>query len=247
MGARLRPVASRPVRVWGLLSWYDERPDWLTQAVESVAPLVDGVIAVDGPYPLTAHDSNASPREQAAALTEACEKHGLEFHLHAPGALAEVDKRAYMFRVALSAADPMRDWFLILDGDMWMGAESWPERARWHLEHAEHHVAEITFHNLDPQIDGNPKVRAFRSLFRAIPGLTVDGNHATYTVPDFEGERLLMWQAIGDRQPVPALNLSSHIHLYHRPHLRDQPRQALRVNYYDRRATANIESVPTYE
>lgn len=234
------------MKIWCLLSWWDEQPDWLAELVASVAPFVDGVVAVDGPYPLTQHTSTISDGMQYAALEESCETNGLELHIHSPGVLTEVDKRSYLFRAALSVCEPLRDWFLIMDGDMWLDATSWPERARYYLEHTEHHAAEVTFHNLDPEIDGQPKTRAFRSLFRAIPGLTVEGAHANYTVPDHDGERLLMWQSVGEHMAVPALDLTRHIHLYHRPHLRDPQRQAIRAGYYDRRATANIENVPDY-
>jgi hypothetical protein len=188
-----------------------------------------------------------SHADQYVALRHACWQHRLELYIHAPGALAEVDKRAFMFRAALAVAEPMEDWFLVMDADMYMSGISWPERARWYLEGTEHHAAEITFHNLDPEIDSNPKVRQFRSLFRAIPGLTVEGLHSIYTVPDLNGERLMMWQALGERRPVEALDLTKHIHLYHRPHEREQERQALRAAYYDRRATANIEAAPIYD
>jgi len=234
------------MKIWCCLSWYEERADWLADMIESVAPFVDGVVAVDGPYPLTPHKSKISDGEQYAALEWACETNGLELYLHSPGVLAEVDKRAYLFEKALEVAEPMVDWFLIMDGDMWLGDGSWPGNARHYLERTDRHAAEVTFHELDPTIDGNPKVRPFRSMFRAIPGLTVEGTHGTYTVPDHDGKRLLMWQPIGKRQPVPALDFTNHVHLYHRPHLRDPQRQALRATYYDRRATANIETVPEY-
>lgn len=245
-GRAVYAASGRYMNIWCLLSWYDERADWLTEMVESVAPFVDGVIAVDGPYLFTQHDRDRSPHEQHQALRKACRDHGLSLHMHYPGALTEVDKRAYMFSMASMIAKPMVDWFLIMDGDMWLGAPSWPERARYYLEQTDRHAAEITFHNLDPEIDGQPKVRSFRSMFRAIPGLTVEGTHSTYTVPDLDGERLMMWQAVGERQPVAALDITRHVHLYHRPHLRDPQRQAIRAGYYDRRATANIEQVPEY-
>jgi hypothetical protein len=232
------------MKIWCLLSWYEEDPDWLAEMIESVAEFVDGVIAVDGPYPLASR-AGFSDGEQYAAIEESCERLGLELHLHAC-AKPEVKKRAYMFKAALRVAEPMQDWFLIMDGDMYLDDPSWPERARFHLERTDKHSAEVTFHNLDPEIDGNPKKRAFRSLFRAIPGLTVEGSHSTYTVPDFEGERLLMWQGTATREAIPALDLTKHIHLYHRPHLRDPQRQALRAGYYDRRSSANIENVPDY-
>jgi hypothetical protein len=39
-------------KIWGLLSWYDESPSWLAEAVASFAPMLDGLIAVDGAYAL---------------------------------------------------------------------------------------------------------------------------------------------------------------------------------------------------
>lgn len=232
------------MKVWALLNWYDERADWLREMVESVAPLVDGVVAVDGAYPLTAQPP-VSPEAPFEALEDTCEAYGLEFwdYIHPA---SEVEKRAFLFEAALYVAEPMRDWFLIMDADMTAACES-PEDVRRELLRTDCHAAEVTWHEGDPTIDGNPKIRPFRSLFRAIPGLTVEGSHSTYTVPDFHGERLLMWQPIGDRQPVAALDLTRHLHLYHRPHLRDPARQALRAAYYDRRSTANIENVPSYD
>lgn len=234
------------MKIWALLSWFNEQPSWLYQVVASVSPFVDGVVAVDGPYPLTPHESITSPVEQYEALYAAASDHDVSLMIHANGPMEEVRKRAYMFERALDVATPMEDWFLIIDGDMWLHQKSWPERARYYLEETDLHAAEVTFHNLDPEPDSNPKERAFRSLFRAIPGLTVEGTHAIYTVPDFEGKRLFVWQSVGEHMAVPALDLTTHIHLYHRPHLREPERQAVRAEYYDRRSTANIENVPDY-
>src|SRR6266498_603798 len=65
-------VRGEVVRIYGLLSWYDERQDWLAAAVTSAAKLCDGIIAVDGAYALFP-DSLRHPTsgaEQAATILE---------------------------------------------------------------------------------------------------------------------------------------------------------------------------------
>jgi hypothetical protein len=236
------------MRIHALCSWYQENPEHLSEMVASVAPLVDSVVAVDGPYPLYPHNGETSSDAEYEALRSACEAHGLECHLYSPGALPEVDKRAFMFEAALSVSTPHEDWFLIMDGDMTLDPGVDVLRAREFLSETSCDVAEVTFAELAYKSDNTfISANRFRSLFRALPGLTVEGTHWLYVVPREDGSRRFLWHSpAGWSSPEPALDLSGDVCLVHRPHVRERERIKNRAAYYDRRDTAAAERVPIY-
>lgn len=244
------------MKIWALCSWYDEKPEHLREMVESVAPLVDGVIAVDGAYALYPHARATSHPAQTMAIVNACKAHGLGYRVHLPAAPwqgNEVEKRAFMFELALRVADPMRDWLLIMDGDMLLDDGVDVATTRAALEATECHVGEVTFGELaygaaHPSQSATIHATRFRSLFRAVPGLTVEGTHWIYTVPEFEGRRLMLWHGIdGWHSPEPAIDLMASVCLLHRPHGREVERTRNRARYYERREQACAERVPSYE
>lgn len=239
------------MRIWALLSWYDENPHHLREMVESVSPLVDGIVAVDGAYGLYPGGSNNSLPDEYDAIAGACDNSGLDYVFHTPPdvwAGGEVEKRAKMFEVALTAATSREDWFLIMDGDMLLDDNSVDvEAVRHTLATTEHDVAEVIFAELAygssthvVHSDG------FRSLYRALPGLTVEKAHWIYTVPDEtrEAGRRFLWHPVGRFLAEPAADLRQHVRLLHRPHVRRSDRVRDRQAYYEAREHAGAEGIP---
>lgn len=247
------------MRIWALCSWYDERPDHIAEMVESIAPLCDGLIAVDGAYALYPGGKGRSPADAHDALRAACDAHSVtlreEWRVN-PWQGGEVEKRAAMFKHALNAATPYEDWFLIMDGDMLLG-ECDPELVRAELAETRCDVAEVTFAELAYGSSTHTiHATGFRSLFRALPGLTVEGTHWLYVIPDESrpSGRRFMWHGITKagrpaewlHAPEPALDLREDIQLLHRPHVRSRERVKGREAYYANREQARAERVPIY-
>jgi hypothetical protein len=247
------------VKIWALCSHYDEDPKHLTEMVESLAPLCDGLVAVDGAYALYPSARRESPARASLALTEAVCDAGLRYSLYAPHKPwdgGEVEKRGFMFEHALTRATPYEDWFLIMDGDMMLG-DCDPEAARAALAETDCEAGEVTFAELAYGSSTHTiHATGFRSLFRAVPGLTVEGTHWLYVVPDEtrpSGRRFLWHGITGNtpnvwrHPPEPAVDVRDHITLLHRPHVRSRERVAARSEYYANRERAVAERVPIYD
>src|SRR6266480_813980 len=104
LGARVRACdrTHEPwrMRIFALLSWYDEHPDHLRRAVASLKGFADVLVAVDGAYATFPDAGPLSPASNWQAITEACVDAGLGFsphHPYLPAWEGEVAKRAAMF------------------------------------------------------------------------------------------------------------------------------------------------------
>jgi hypothetical protein len=236
-------------RIIGLLSWYQESPVWLAATVASAAKVCDHLVAVDGAYFLYPDGRNRSGSEQAAIITDTATACGMGATVHTPQSTwegNEVEKRSFMFRLAETVAQP-DDWYFVLDGDEVI--LDIPDDFKARLAATDLDVGEVTFwEHQDPQQD--PKLakaaRQFewsghhrypiRILFRAIPGLKVEGNHYTYITPDGR----LLWGNQVESQQEPALDCRDLL-IEHRTHLRDLARRADAQRYYKTRDATGIE------
>lgn len=251
------------VRIHALVSWYDEQADHLAELVASVAPLVDSVVAVDGRYDLLPSVYHRSPADQYDALDAACDQHGLALTIHAPAQPwqgNEVEKRARMFAIANGVATPYEDWFLIMDGDMLMCQRGDPEKARKMLAEAPegYDAAGVTFGELayGATLDGYNHLTSttapFRSMFRALPGLTVEWAHYFYNVVQPDGSRRYLWyEPLDDKRgnytphsSIAVVNLINEVRLLHRPWVRERDRVVAKQTYHEEAASRVIERVP---
>lgn len=178
------------MKIYALLSFYDEKPDDLTRCVRSLKGFADCLVALDGAY-ATFPDARAmSPYDQLRALGDAAYQSVDAYKVtspYKPWAGGEVEKRAALFELARRAGATPDDWFLIIDGDMELA--SYTPEARELLAASALDIAEVRWR--DVQVDGVPcSDLKFRSLFRALPGLTVERAHYLYVVdcPDCDGE-----------------------------------------------------------
>lgn len=226
------------MRVIALLSWYDERPDWLAECVASAALLCDHVVAVDGSYELFpgARAKPVSDVEQATAILEAADRAGIGCTMHVqrrPWAGNEVAKRDFMFRLASTLVGPA-DWFLRIDADELI--RQVPADIHDRLAATDHDAAEITMYDLDRTMHSEWQMRA---LFRALPGIGVQQAHYVVTAPGGpRGTRVLCGNQIHhqeDAEPLHGLRIE------HRTHERPEIRQSRKLRYYQ--ALPEIERV----
>jgi hypothetical protein len=237
------------VRIFGLISWYEESPLWLAATTASAAKLCDHIVAVDGAYGLFPDGRERSGPEQAAAIQEVCAANGMGCSTHTPQFRwmgNEVEKRSFMFSAAELLADP-GDWFIILDADEVIYHV--PADLRTRLEATELDVGEVTFREIE-DFDHEPRkaeqARKFdfprentypiRTVFRSGLGLRVEGNHYTYI--DRNGR--ILWGNQVQREQEPCLDLTDLV-VDHRTHLREINRRGRAKRYYQIRDSAEIE------
>lgn len=242
------------MRIFGLISWYEESPLWLAAVTASAGKLCDHIVAVDGAYALFPDGRERSGPEQAAAIQEVCAANGMGCSVHIPQERwidNEVEKRSFMFRAAELLAEP-DDWYIILDADEVIYEV--PSDLRKRLEETELDVAEVTFREWE-DFDHEPAKAAtarkfdfprenrypIRTVFRALPGLSVTGNHYTYTLPDGR----ILWGNSTQAEQEPCLDLRDLL-VDHRTHLREVNRRNRAKDFYARRDASEIEFHPCF-
>lgn len=217
------------VKVHALLSWFDEDPDMLYDAVVSHADHCDQVIALDGRYALYPASRDESSGEEYDAIGDACRDTRTPFVIEAPAGPwdgrwgGEVAKRAHLFALAERRSKP-DDWYWIFDGDFVVrdAAYGWRDR-----------LAETPRFAADVELVERRRRIPHPVLFRAVRGLTVSTVHWRYHVPG--GPEL--W---GPLAPRPAA-LNEDIVVEHRDHERARARSAQRRRYYQVRDRRRIE------
>jgi hypothetical protein len=237
-----------------LLSFYDEPPALLGACVASLR-FCDHVVALDGAYRLLAGGSASSGPEQHAAITETAEALGIGFTLHVPPDRwlgNEVEKRSRLFEAGRLVAREPTDWFLVIDADM--AVVSYPPDLRARLEEADVDVAtvslreglservveEVASHVPIPTRGGRPH----RQLFRALPGLRVEGNHFTY-LAERDGETVMLWGNQPGLEEEPCLGIPDLV-VAHRPNRRSAHRMRQQRAYYELRDQCRIEARDVY-
>ena len=244
-------------RVFCLLSWYDESPTWLAAMVASVAPFTHHIVCLDGAYSLFPGGEPRSPAEQHVAIMEAALGAGIGCTIHAPNDLwwgNEVEKRNALFQFGLLAAEPRRDWFLVMDADEVV--TQWPVDLLARLERVEEDACTITqWEQSDPA--GTEVMEEFysraccsprgqyhhRKLFRAVPGLGVFENHFRYQVRDADGNlEKRLWGEEGPKWPplAPAADMTQ-LRVRHRIIRRSLWRGEQQRGYYQARDTMGVE------
>lgn len=216
------------MKIFGLLSWYEEPVSWLAETVASAAKLCDHLIAVDGPYaefPF-AHTKPASGTDQSEIILHTAAGLGMGVTIHAhhhPWWGNEVEKRTAMFDLAMpfTTAD---DWLLVIDADESLSHV--PEDTRERLAKLEQDVAEVRLWVRGDQDDAFTA----RRLFRALRGLKYDGAHYVVTAPTENGVEVLSGDP--DRQRLePAAELFD-VRMEHRANQRTALRNGFKQQYY---------------
>lgn len=235
------------MKLYGLLSWFDEDPDALYRNVSSLAPVVDHLIAVDGRYLHFPSPLESSPPEQHDAITFACQDYHMGLTIHrptGPWSGGEVEKRAAMFRLALAKARPMRDWFMVVDADVQLdrAAEGWRDA----LTSTIADCAKVRCRNVRPDGKFIDDV-TYRAFYRALPGLTVEGTHWCYVVVGSGSNARYMWMDPSARESQEyCADLTEFVTVHHRSLDRDGDRAWASREYYRKRDELSLERAPRW-
>ncbi|MFI5973515.1 hypothetical protein [Streptomyces sp. NPDC051452] len=221
------------MKVIGLLSWYEEPAPWLAECVAGLAQLCDHLIAVDGPYARFpgATRKPASGSEQADTIARTAAGAGIGCTIHVPREPwwgGEVGKRDYMFRLAMTMAQPGTDWLLRVDADEVF--TSVPADTKKQLTETDHDVAEVTMweRGID---DGQDSQFPIRVAFRALPGIRIQQAHYVVTAPAEDGSTRVLVGNDTVHRAAPALPLWD-VRLEHRTRQRPAMRRAAKDQYY---------------
>ena len=225
-------------RLIALLSFYDERPDWLAACIFTMYKHldVDHVVALDGAYALYPEGRAWSPTDQHHAITEACNALGVGLTLSAPQHVwtgNETEKRTALFRLADSVSTNGVDWYFVIDADELVD-ECRAESLKSILADLEHDVADVALLTREPT--GEISRQPLRMLFRAIHGITVEQYHWHYKAPDGR----MLWG--NGPTCIPGTDLGDIVRVEHR---HEQQRNAVRnqgrKNYYKARDLTKVE------
>ncbi len=235
-----------------LLNWYEESAAWLAATVASCADLVEHVVAVDGAYFLFPQGRARSGSEQAEAIRETATALGMGATVHQPREPwygNEVEKRSFLFRLAAVNASP-EDWFFVLDGDEVVTEN--PGDVLERLGRSAHDVAEtMLWERFDPHLTAKlsevarvtplPREQGspHRQLFRALPGLRVEGAHYVYRA-ERDGRTVTLWGHDDHHELEPAEDMTG-LRVEHRRQHRDLARLRQADTYYERRDRLRVE------
>lgn len=219
------------MKVIGLLSWYEEPASWLAECVAGLAKVCDHLVAVDGPYALFPGSTRkpASGSEQADTIARAAAGAGIGCTVHVPREPwwgNEVEKRSYMFRLAMTMAEPGIDWLVRVDADEVVTQV--PPDTRKLLAETDLNVAEVTMWERG---DGQDSQFPLRVAFRALPGIRVQQAHYVVTAPAVDGTLRVLVGNDTVHRAEPALPLWD-VRLEHRTGQRPAMRRALKDQYY---------------
>lgn len=231
------------MRVVGLLSWYEESPQWLAEMIASLPKAgISHLIALDGAYGLFPGGTPTSDLTNVQAIQASCEAHGLTYSIHQPEEVwegNEVEKRSALFELAEQVTTE-DDWLFVMDADEVITDVPADFTAR--LAETSLDVGMVTFEE-PPREDGpaasyrwqRKRRYPIRVIFRAIRGIRVVQNHWTYVTPD--GRRL--WGQ-NKRTLEPALDCTD-LEIYHRSDHRHEARRADQYAYYRTRDEQQAE------
>jgi hypothetical protein len=216
------------MKLIGVLTWYDEDPAWLAATTASMCRAgCEHILALDGAYAAFPEARAWSHPDQHVAILEVARAMNAGCTLHTPPGPwqgGEIEKRTTGFQLAETFTTE-EDWLVLMDADQVI-LES--EGLRDALAATDLDVAEPRF--VDPGTDLGFPVRC---VFRALRGIHLRDNHATYMAAD--GRRLAMQPPMVEALPLPMMMVE------HRTASRALARKQRQQNYYERRDRLGLE------
>lgn len=242
------------MKVYALLSWYEESPAWLSALTAGLAGIADHLVALDGPFALfegsRTRPRSASAQAEALLATAAGAGLGLTLGQSSEAWAGEVEKRTALFALARGAGATPEDWLLVVDGDEQVQATA---SFRPRLAEVQEDVAEVRLWSrwVDAPLPGERGARIpyeeihagaspLRALFRALPDLRVEGAHYVY-VAGPPGAPRYLWGHPGQHDLVPAADLRDYIGFEHLTEWRALGRDNARREYYRLRDEVGAE------
>lgn len=248
------------MKIFGLLSWYDEAPQWLSAAVAGFARVCDHIIAVDGAFALYPGARPCSHPQQADAIQTVAESVGVALTLHRPNDLFwgnEVEKRNLTIKLASAYAQD-GDWLIVFDADCHLFKVN-PEAVRWELENTECEVATYTYLEVEDFFSDPEMARIVKSddystehthptkdIYRWHPTLRYGPQHWTLSREyecDGAGTRRERRWVRHTRHNAPVVDLGSNLVIYHRSRDRAKVRQEAKDVYYKTRDLHGVENM----
>lgn len=231
-----------------LLSWYDEKPDWLFHLGYSLQNMgVRHLVALDGAYRRLEGGKNCSLDEQRRSIADGATAGGCGVTVSKPDspwdsemqkrtALFEYGKRALADYGRAPSADNHDDWFLIIDADEYVHHA--PDDLQQQLREAsENNFFAVEGRVFTPRPDNKPwhpeSWASYRKMFRALPDLHVVGRHWQYVA---QGQILWGPPSMG---PAPAVEIPD-LQIVHRLRPHDK-RRIQQLEYYKSRDKAGDE------
>ena len=247
------------MKIIGLLSWYDEAPQWLSTAITGFARVCDQIVAVDGAFALYPGARPTSHPLQAEAVLSTAESAGVALTLHRPNALFwgnEVEKRNLTVKLA-SAVAAEGDWLIVFDADCHV-FKCDPEVVRWELENTKADIGTYTYLEVEDFFSDPEMARIVKSddystehthptkdVYRWHPSLLYGPQHWTvsreYTKADGSVER--RWLRHTRKGPERQVDLGAHLVIYHRSRDRAMIRQEAKDEYYRARDLHGVENM----
>lgn len=245
------------MRIHALLSWYSESPSWLAETVASLAGVADRIVAIDGAYALYPDSTErpASGIEQAETILRAAGGARIACTLHRPTEPFygnEVEKRSLLFTLAEQDASE-EDWYFVIDGDEVVTYAAPDLKAT--LDCLGEDVAEVGLTwtddrqatGLGRRAEQTNEIRdgftPVRRLYRALPGLHVEGAHNVYMT--FGGAYL---NGRSDLHRLePSAMLTRDLRMEHRHAFRGIARQQDYAQYLRLRDETGAERLHEYE
>jgi len=228
------------MKIYALLNWYDERPDWLAATVASAAKLCDGIVAVDGAYFLYP-DSLRHPTSgasQATAIMETALAAGMSCTIHVPDGPwlgNEVDKLQHLFD--LGVPEPMEDWFFRIDGDELL--TDVPGDAHDRIEKTDLHAVDL---RMWVRTDGvtQHEMWPIRRLWRVMPDMRVGPAHHIMHGQLLD-RRIVLADSENRARQTPGLDMPDLL-MEHRSRQRNPVRLERKERYYQQRDTFGVET-----
>ena len=245
-------------RVIGLVSWWDESPQWLAATIASMARFCDHVVALDGRYALYPDPRLQSGTAEVQTIIETARAAGIGVTMHtAPRTFKdEMEKRTHLFRLGSLEARTEQDWFFVLDGDEVVIEAPPIHEVLAFLGDIDSDVVTATlFERTDPHQDawrtdlGTKLQTEWRyecrtpRFWRALNNMRVVGYHFNYVGERSCGETVELWGMDGAVDRADWSSLCGKVVVENRNRLRGLQRDADRQQYYEDRDAVGLETI----
>ena len=254
----------RDPRIIGLVSFWDESPTWLAATIASLARFCDHAVVLDGRYALFPDNRLQSGSAEHYAAVDAARAAGLGLTLHtAPRTFPdEMEKRSHLFKLGMVEAEPLRDWFFVLDADEVVVESPSREEVHAHLaaglaERDERGHTATFWERTDPHADEQrsrmssvmPVEYRYEAstprFWLAHHDMRVVGYHYNYVGEDEAGVTRELWGQDGLVDRVRWGSLCGRVVIENRNRLRAMVRDRDRQSYYEQRDKLGVETVAT--
>ena len=247
------------MKIVGIMSWYDEAPQWLSTAVTGFARFCDQIVAVDGAYALFPGARPCSHPQQAEAVLGAAEASGVGCLVHRPSSLFfgnEVEKRNLSLRLAAPFLK-QDDWIIVFDADCHVFKCN-PDLVRARLDSSDAELATYTYLDVEGMFS-NPELAKMvrdddystestgrtRDIYRWHPSLMYGPQHWIVSKEYPTGKKTRpterRWLRHSSDGASNILDLDADLVVYHRSRDRAMIRRQAQSGYYEARELHGTE------